>query len=442
MELEICTIGGFDEVGRNMVAVRCGNEAVIIDMGILLSSVTELQQQGVDFRLLPIEDLIEHHVVADDSVISGWNVIAIIVGHCHLDHIAGVPFLAAKYNVPIYGTAFTLQVLQSILADDKIKLPNEFIVTELNRIIPLSKNFKLELINTPHSTLQCAITTLHTPKGIVMYTNDFKMDDNPIINSPPNYKRFKQLAHEGIRVLICDSLYAPSDEHTESESVARDKLEDVLLDGTHQGNAVFVTCFSSHLERIKSISVIARKMDRQVVTMGRSMARYITSAHEVGAIDFYDKLDVCSYSREVNKALQKISKDPGKYLVICTGGQGEPGSILDRLLREDSGLSYQFREGDAIVFSCRTIPVEPNLSNRAALEKRLAKRRVRVHLDVHVSGHAAAKDLRNFIKLVEPKHVIPAHGIRRMTEAMHTLCEEMGVTAHVMRNGEKIIVDD
>ncbi len=440
MELEICTVSGFDEVGRNMVAIRCGDEAVIIDMGILLSVISELQQQGQDYRLFSTDSLIEMGAIPDDSVIDGWNVKAIVIGHCHLDHVAGVPFLAAKYGCPIYGSPFTLQVLKSLLHEQRIKLPNEIKPLALNRIVPLSRNFKLELMNTPHSTLQCAITVLHTAAGNVVYSNDFKLDSSPTLNQPTNYERIEQLRKEGVRALICDSLYAPSEEHTESESVVRDKLRNVLIGEPHDGQAVFVTCFSSHLERIKSILDLATEMERKVIVLGRSMVRYITCAHEAGAIDFFDRLEVCSFSKQVHGAFRKIAEDPGKYLVICTGGQGEPNSVLDRILRGE--LPYQFREKDCLVFSNKTIPVEPNTENRAKMEKRLDLAGVQYYLDVHVSGHAAAKDLRNFIKLLDPDHVIPSHGFVHMTQAMDTLCEELGYRSHLMHNGEKLLVDD
>lgn len=440
MEIEICTVGGFQEVGKNMTAIRVGDEVIIIDMGIYLPAI--INYEGEDWHTLSSAQMIGLGAIPDDREIEAWqkNVKAIVLGHCHLDHIAGVPYLASKYRASIYGTPFTLEVLKTILDDEKVNLANKLKPVHTGKKIEITKNISIELINVTHSTLQSAMIAVHTPRGIILYANDFKFDNHPVLGKKPDYERLTELGNEGVLCLIVESLYAEKDMKTPSEKVARELLKDVLLGVDNKGKAVFVATFASHLARLRSAIDFGKKMNRKVVFLGRSMGKYISSAEHVNLVQFSKEAEIAGYKGQISRILKNVNAHRDKYLVICTGSQGEPGSILDKLIKKQ--LPFNFKEGDHVVFSCKTIPSPLNIENRANLEGALKKEKVRLFLDIHQSGHAAREDLRDFINMVKPQNIIPAHGEEHMEEALARLAEEMGfeenTQIHLMKNGDKI----
>lgn len=387
MEVEICTVGGYNEVGKNMTAIRIDDEVILCDMGIFLPPVIDLQQAEDDQkRLLDAPQLIKIGAIPDDSAIEDWKgkVKAIVLGHAHLDHIGAVQYLAAKYRAPIIGSPFAIEVLKSILEGEKVQLPNKMMPTPLDKRIKLTDKLDLELISISHSTLQCSLVAIHTKKGVILYATDFKLDNNPIVGNKPNYKRLRELGTDGKLLLcICECLYAPKEIKTPSESVARELLKDVLLGVDNRDKAIFVTTFASHIPRIRSIIDFGKRLNRRVIILGRSMARYIKAAEKLGLAQLSKEATVIPYKQEIAKKLHEIEKNRGKYLVICTGNQAEPGSILDKIATGQ--LHFNFREEDQVVFSCKTIPVSINIANREMLENKLKQRKVRIFTDIHVS---------------------------------------------------------
>ena len=143
------------------------------------------------------------------------------------------------------------------------------------------------------------------------------------------------------------------------------------------------------------------------------------------------------YRRQVEKMLSKIDRERNKYLIVCTGHQGEPGSILERLSRNQ--LPYRINQGDNIIFSSSVIPTDVNKETFAKMEEKLKRRKARIFRDVHVSGHAGREDLRDILHLLSPQHIIPAHGGSDKTEPMAELCSELGYKlgkqCHLMQDG-------
>ncbi len=285
------------------------------------------------------------------------------------------------------------------------------------------------------------MTCIHTPEGYIIYSNDFKFDNSPVLGDKPNYKRLEEIGKSGkLRVLIVECLYATKDMKTPSEKVARELLQDVLLGVENKGKAIYVTTFASHIPRIRSIIDCGKKMKRKVVILGRSMGRYIRAAESVGLVKFSKEAHIVSYKGEMNKAFAEISKNPGKYLIVGTGNQGEPNSILDKLLRGNI-FPFSFKEGDHVIFSCKTIPHPLNLANRKVIEEKLKKSKVRIFTEIHVSGHAAREDLRDFITMVKPDNIIPSHGNQLMAKALGELAEEIGYkigeNVHILTDGNR-----
>src|SRR4030042_375102 len=441
--MEIYTIGGFDEVGRNMTAVKTGEDVFIFDMGVFLPAIVELQEQETHQEKYSEKKLRSIGALPDDLILDKLGlrnkVRAVLLGHSHLDHIGAVPYISYRYNAPLVGTPFTIEVLKKILEDTKI--PNQLNTVNPNSsffVRGKSSNYQIDFINITHSTIQTSMIALHTPEGVVLYANDFKLDNNPILGLPPNYELLKKISKEGIKALVIDSLYSGTDRKTPSEKIARALLEEVMLTVKNENSAMFVTTFSSHIARLKSIVDFGKKLNRKIYFMGRSMKKYVSSAIDVGMCPFKKDIQLISYKNQIDSVLKKVEKDRRNSLVVCTGHQGEPGSIMDRLSRNK--LPFNFRSGDNVVFSSKTIPTPVNIANKEQMDTRLKKFGVRLFDNIHVSGHAGREDLRDLISIINPENIIPAHGSLMHLTPMVELAKEMGYRTgkecHLMQNGQ------
>ncbi|MBU2562363.1 MAG: MBL fold metallo-hydrolase [Nanoarchaeota archaeon] len=445
--MEIHTIGGFNEVGKNMSVIRTGDDAIMFDSGIYLPAVIELQEEEEQQKTYSEKKLRGIGALPDDLLLNQLGlrnkIRAILLGHAHLDHIGAVPYTSYRYNAPVVGTPFTVSVLKKILDDEKIKIPNNIKTIQPNSTFEIKgkkRTYKAEFINITHSTLQTSMVALHTPEGIVLYANDFKLDNTPILGLPPNYDALKRISKEGVKALIVDSLYSGSETKTPSEKVARALIEEVLMTIENEKSAIFVSTFSSHIARLKSIVDFAKKLDRKVYFIGRSLKKYVSSSIEINMCPFKKDIYMGSYKRQVESILKKVSKDRKNSLVVCTGHQGEPGSIMDRLARKK--LPFEFKSNDNIIFCSKTIPTPVNMANKGQLDKKLKKSGVRIFDKVHVSGHGGREDLRDLISIINPRHIIPSHGSTQQLSPMIELAREMGYRVgkecHLMQDRQKL----
>ncbi len=444
--MEIATIGGFREVGRNMTAAKVGNDAVIFDMGFDLPKIIDFEEEGGDRKSISAKGLRRIGAIPDDRVIKSWrkDVRAIALGHCHLDHIGAVPYMSSHYPyATILGTPYTLEVLKTLVNEEDMNIDNDIKIIQPNASFKINK-VKIELINMTHSTLQTSMIALHTTEGTILYANDFKFDNHPVIGSKPNIKRLKELGADGsVKALIVESLYAADERKTPSEKVAREMLKDVILSTESENSLIVTTTFASHLARIKSIIDFGEQIGRKIVIMGRSMYKYISAAENLNLVNFSQRAEIIGYASQIKRKLKEIEKQGrGNYLIICTGGQGEPGSILQRMATNQ--FPFEFQKDDHIIFSNQVIPAEINQANRRSLEEALKKKRTRIFSHIHVSGHAGREDLRDLIKITNPEHIIPAHGEKHMLEALGELSVELGYkigkNVHISDNGRIISI--
>jgi len=440
--IEICAVGGYDEIGKNMTAVKVDDEVVIIDMGLFLDSYIRYTEDE-DIHDISTSQLLKVGAIPDDSVIKEWRskVKAIIPTHAHLDHVGALIFLSNKYNADILCTPFTAEVIKTLSRDERIKLKNNIKVLNANSVYYISDNIKIEFINMTHSTIQTVMVAVHTKYGILLYANDFKFDDNPIIGKKPNYKKLEELGKKGVIALIVDSTRAKEAAKTPSEAVAREMLRDVMLSTDSTNKAVIVTTFSSHLARLKSIIEFGKKMNRKIVLLGRSLAKYVDAGEKTGMINFSKNVEIVKYSNKIKKKLKEIEKKGReKCLLVVTGHQGEPKATLSKIARQE--LPFKLYPEDSIIFSCNVIPSDVNIRNREILEDTLRKYGIRIFRGIHVSGHASREDLRDLINLVKPKHIIPAHGEKDMIHALADLAVEknykLDKTIHIMHDGSKL----
>ncbi len=444
---EICTVGGYNEVGRNMTALNVGGESIVCDIGFNVQKVVEFQEETPQQEQYTKDILRKIDAIPNHKKIQSWipNTKAILATHCHLDHIGGIHYLAPEFpKAQVVATPFTLDVIKNQAKNDSMEIPNKYTAVKPNSIFKASKNIKVEFLEIPHSTPETSAFAVHTPNGVYIYATDWKFDNTPVIGNKPNYKRLKELGSMGVKALIVDSLYSKDNIKTPSEKIAKELLKDVLLGTENSGSAIVTTCFASHIARLKSIIEFGKKLNRRVTILGRSFGKYIAAAENAGITKLSNKAEIVSYRRGIERKIAEISKRGAeKYIIVCTGGQGETNSVLARLVRGE--LKFKFYSEDHLIFSNKLIPVEPNLTNRETMENQLKELGVRIFRDVHVSGHPAKEDLREMINLTSPENIIPCHGFDKLLKPACGLAEEMGYKIdrdlHLMNNGEKIIIE-
>jgi ribonuclease J len=439
--MKIHTIGGYNEVGKNMTALEIDDDVILFDCGLFLPAIVGVAER----EKIPTEKGMRNlGALPDDTYLEKNNlknkVRAILISHAHLDHVGAIPYNAPAYNAPVLGTPYTIEVLKVLMKDNNQTIPNKIIPIKVNgsyKIKGKSGDYIVEFVSITHSTLDSSVIAVHTKEGVVVYANDYKLDNSPILGLRPNYKKLKELSKEGIKVLIVDCLYATDDRKTPSEKIARGLLEDVLFTTENRNSGIIITTFSSHIARLSTITEFGKRLRREVVFLGRSLGKYMQAAKNIHEAPFSRDVKIFTYRRQVEKALERINKNKNRYLVVCTGHQGEPGSILDRITRNQ--FNFRLSKEDHMIFSSKTIPSPQNEENRKQLEERLKKSQVRIFDNVHVSGHGGREDLRDMIKLTNPKHIIPSHGDLEKTSAGAKLAEESGYilnkTVHLMSNG-------
>jgi len=445
MEIEIIAVGGYDEVGRNMTAVRCGKEIVIFDMGLRLDQLMIHEDAEVDE--MHSLDLIRIKAIPDDTILQNveGTVKAIVCSHGHLDHIGAIPKLAHRYKAPIISTPYATELIrQQISGEKKFGVGNRLIALRAGEKMTLSQNLVLEFVRTQHSIIDTVTPVLHTPHGAIVYACDFKFDRTPVIGQPPDFARFRQLGKEGVLALIVESTYIHRPGRCPSERIARNLVRDVITSFEDDKNAIIVSTFSSHIARVKTIAECAHEIGRKPVFLGRSMQKYSVTAEQMKYVSFPETSSVFGDRRTVDRVMRRMMKE-GKenFLPIVTGHQGEPGSILTRLAHGDT--PYRLSKGDKVIFSANVIPNPMNVGNRYAIEHLLEMTGARIFTDLHVSGHAYREDHLEFLQMLQPQHIIPAHADMKMTAGYAEFAGDLGYTAykdvHPMMNGHRLRIN-
>jgi len=442
MEIEIVTIGGYEEVGRQMTAVRAGDDIVVFDMGLNLSKV--LIHDNIQTERMHSLDLIDMDAIPDDRVMSDIDgtVQAIVPTHGHLDHIGAISKLAHRYDAPIVATPFTLALVEDEIHDEgKFHVQNDLVEMDAGETMSIGDEIDLEFVNVAHSTIDAINPVLHTPEGAVVYGLDKRMDHTPVIGDPIDMDRFREIGRDGVLCYIEDCTNANKKGRTPSEAVARSELRDLLESLENYEGGIVATTFASHVARVVSLVEFAEEIGREPVLLGRSMEKYSGTAERIGAVDFPDDLGMYGHRKSVDRAFERIMNE-GKenFLPVVTGHQGEPRAMLTRMGRGET--PYELDDGDKVIFSAGIIPEPTNEGQRYQSETLLGMQGARIYDDVHVSGHLSQEGHYEMLDALRPEHLIPAHqdmaGFSGYVDLATSQGYHLGEDLHVTSNGNTI----
>ncbi len=437
--MKIHTIGGYEQVGMNMTAVEVDGELVIFDMGYNMEEVIGSDEQIDE---LTTNQTLETGAIPKDKKIMNKNVKAIVIGHGHLDHVGAIPKLAGQYDAPIVCTPFTKKIVERGLEGDRKNINNDIIEIETGDSYTISDDIELEFIRNNHSIPDATLSYLKTKEGGVIYGNDMKFDRDPVVGENADIERMKEIGEsEDLKVMIPGTTSADKDGRVRPEEAVRVEMNQLLENCYDAGGAVFVTTFSSQIQRLNSI-LEANDGRRKVAFVGRSLKEYTQSAEELDLIDLSD-VEVASYYDECEKLMDRIDGERDEWLVVATGNQGEPGSQMDKLASQQ--YPFSFNKGDHVIFSSRVIPTPPSKANRYWLEKKLTDQGVRLYKNIHTSGHAQKEDHRDFITFLQPDNIVPSHGPIQKQGDYLQLAREEGYTLEedifLSENGRTIEIE-
>ena len=432
--MEVLPLGGLGEVGKNMTALGFDGEYVIVDMGMRLDSIQAFEE--ADIWSMSREELIGMNAIPDDSPLRGREVRAIVLTHGHLDHVGAVGKLVHAYRVPIYGTPFTLELAKHVMREEHaLKTKGNFVQVGDGDVVRVG-DIELEFFHATHSIPQSAFVLVRKGEDSILCASDFKLDDEPLLGLPIDRSKLRRLGDENLFAALVGTVRIDELGPTPSESRAKRMLREVMAEAGSNGRAVIVTTFSSHIARVKSLVDLSFELGRTPVLVGRSLRSYVRTALRLGLVELPSELRVHGSPNSARGSLRELNGSKGDYVLVCTGHQGEPTSVLTRIA--DKQLPFEVGRGDGVIFSSSVIPNPINESNRELLETKLRAQGARIHKDVHVSGHAGRCDTAEFIKLVNPYHLLPCHGTPEKLRAAMGLGEELGYSKdqlHSLENG-------
>ncbi len=415
-KLRIIPLGGLGEIGKNMTAFEYGEDILLVDAGLMFP---ENDMLGIDYIIPDFQYLFD----------KTDKVRAVIITHGHEDHTGAIHHVMERINAPIYATPLTRGLLD-------VKLPRgRFPDVQLNTIqagqtLQIGP-FKVEFFHVCHSIPDGVGLGITTPAGLVVHTGDYKFDHTPVDNWPTDYGKLGEFGGRGVLALLADSTNADEPGWTPSERVIDGALDDVFRTAPAR---IIVATFASLISRMQQVANACERHNRKMAFVGSSMTDNARMARKLGYLNVPDNLVV-----SLEQALKMRSSE---VVLMCTGAQGEPSSILGRLAR-DTNRQFSLQEKDTLILSSHPIPGNEETVSRTI--NSLFRRGANVIYDpiapVHVSGHASQEEMKLMIQLVRPKYLIPVHGELRHLRQHGEIGRVMGIPAEnvvVVENGQAI----
>ena len=401
-KLNIIPLGGLGEIGKNMTVFRYGDDIILIDAGLMFP---EDDMLGIDLVIPDITYLIENQ-----DKLKG-----IFLTHGHEDHIGALPFILKQLDVPVYGTALTLGILEGRLEEAGVSTANLNVVKSGDRV--RAGVFKLEFMRVNHSIPDAIGMAIHTPVGLIIHTGDFKIDQTPVDGQVMELNRFAEYGDRGVLLMMADSTNAERPGYTQSEKFVGETFDNEFRYAKHR---IIVATFSSNVHRIQQICDTAVRYGRKVAVMGRSMVNVVNISLKLDYLKVPEGLLI-----DIDE-MRNYTND--KIVVICTGSQGEPMSALTRMSMGEN-RKVQIVPGDTVIISAAPIPGnEKMVSNTINHLYMLGAEVVYEKANgVHVSGHASQEELKIMHNLIRPKFFMPVHGEYRHLVKHARLAESLGM---------------
>ena len=404
-KLKIISLGGLNEIGKNLTVFEYGADIIVIDCGL---GFPDDEMYGVDIVIPDVTYLIKN-----SSKIRGF-----ILTHGHEDHIGALPYVMRDISAPIYTTPLTAGLVSVKLAEVGLLSNAKINIVNAGETFKLGC-FKIDFIHVNHSIPDAVSLAIKTPVGIIIHTGDFKIDTTPISGGMIDLAKFGEYGNRGVLALLSDSTNVERQGYSTSERKVGERFNELFLECTQR---MIVTTFSSNVHRIQQILNFAKKYGRHVAITGRSMENAMRVATELGCI---------TIPEGVMMDLNQIKTlPPEKVVIITTGSQGEPMSALHRMAFSGH-RQIDIKSGDRVIISASAVPGNEKTISRVIDE--LFRRGAEVMYDkvseLHVSGHANQEELKMMIALTKPKFFIPIHGEHRHLRKHAGIAEQMGIVS-------------
>lgn len=418
MNVEIVPLGGLGEFGRNLLWVRCGESSILVDIGISFPDETF---PGID-RIAP-----------DLSALEGARIDAVLLTHGHEDHVGALALLREVSLAPVYGFPFTLALARRRL--EEADAPIDDLFEARPRETLRAGEFRFAFFRVSHSIPDSAAILIEAGGRRIFHSGDFKLDPDPPDGETTDHEGIAAAVEAGIDLALVDSTNAERPGRAQSERVAGRGLEAAFAQAPRR---ILLTTFSSHVARIAQSIESARRGNRSVAFLGRSMRTVVEIAQRLRRLSLP--------AGSVVATSDLASFPPERLLCLTSGSQGEAFSALYRLAL-DEHADLKIAPEDLVIFSARTIPGHERSVNRVT--DHLVRRGARVLREtdppVHVSGHAHREDIADWLKLLRPRAVMPVHGERRMLVAAAEVARESGIPAEriaLLDNGDRLTLSD
>jgi len=420
-KIRIIPLGGLGEVGKNMTVYEYGKDILIVDTGIMFP---ENDMLGIDYIIPDFDYLLDK---AD-------RVVGIVITHGHEDHIGAIRHIIEDIPAPIYATPLTRGLIEAKLARNNVLSKASLNTVEAGQSVQLGA-FKVEFFHVCHSIPDAVGLGITTPGGLIVHMSDFKFDHTPVDGKPTDFAKLAELSSRGVDLLLSDSTNSERPGWTPSEMVIGPALDNVFDSAPGR---IIIASFASLISRMQQVSDAAVRHGRKLAFVGTSMVDNAKMARKLGYLNVPEDTLV--------SIEQALNMDPKQVVLMCTGSQGEPSSIIGRL-SAGTNRHFDLKSGDTVVLSSHPIPGNEESVSRAI--NRMLRRGADVIYDaiapVHVSGHASQEEQKLLLNIVKPKNFIPIHGELRQLKRHAFLAREVGVPEEnilIVENGQMVELVD